>query len=236
MPASASPLTSKLTHHIFLRSAYAALLDAFRRLPRVLLLAIQSGGVMPAFVRAAQKFLVAMALPFLFGTVAYQAHQNSVLRRQIEAIQQQQAPLAEHNQFLETELSNLTNQLADANQRFQRDTTDLLRLRAENARLKSIGGQKAMVSQTVVQETVATEAASPDASLNEEEKHYLQEMAVNIKTKNSAADIDRLRDTLARWDELVTTIVPPKMAAVIPALKQLVAERVTELEKEAVKN
>jgi len=69
--------------------------------------------------------------------------------------------------------------------------------------------------------------------LNEELKHYLAQMTENIKTKNSVADLDRLRDTLARWDELVTNMVPASMAPVIPALRRKVAERVTELEVEA---
>jgi hypothetical protein len=56
-------------------------------------------------------------------------------------------------------------------------------------------------------------------------------MTVNIKTKNSVADLDRLRDTLAQWDELVTNMGPAKMAAVVLALKQLVVERVMELEE-----
>ena len=191
---------------------------------------------MPPFMRGAQKVLIAMALAALVGIVAYQARQNLHLRQQIERLQQQQEPLAEQNRYLENQLTNITNQLADANQRFQHDTTDLLRLRAENARLKSTSGQPTRaLDQTLTQERIAADADAsvPEASLNEEQKRYLAEMAVNIKTKNSVADLNRLRDTLARWDTLITTMVPPEMAAVIPALKQLVVERVAELEKEA---
>jgi cell division protein FtsB len=189
---------------------------------------------MAAFMRAAQKASIAIAFVLLLGTIAYQAHLNFRMRQQIEGLQQREEPLAERNEFLETELTRLTNQLAEANQRFQHDTTDLLRLRAENSRLKSISGQQTRASdETVVPERTAARAdiAMPEARLNEEQKRYLVEMTVNIKTKNSVADLDRLRDTLAQWDELVTNMGPAKMAAVVLALKQLVVERVMELEE-----
>lgn len=75
--------------------------------------------------------------------------------------------------------------------------------------------------------------------LDTEQRKFLTEMTENIKTKNSVADINRLKDSLVRWDELFannTNMFPGKMQAVIPIIKQRVIERVAELETEAAKN
>ena len=73
----------------------------------------------------------------------------------------------------------------------------------------------------------------PEVGLNEEQRRMLEEWTFNIKTKNSVADIDRLKDSLKRWDELFIKPSAPEMKPVFVILKERVKERLTELEKEA---
>ena len=74
-----------------------------------------------------RKTLVASALALAAGTGIYAVHQSSQLHGQIQALQQERAPLAAQIQLLEQEHNQATNQLAA--------------LKEENARLKS--GQNA---------------------------------------------------------------------------------------------
>ena len=82
----------------------------------------------------------------------------------------------------------------------------------------------------------ANEAAQTEADLDAEQSKFVADMTENIKTKNSVDDINRLKDTLARWNTLSTNMVPAKMWPVLPTLKQRVVERVAELEIEAANN
>jgi hypothetical protein len=117
----------------------------------------------------------------------------------------------------------------------QVQTAELLRLRGEVGRLnriiqeqpKTVGGKKRNVA--------TSEAVQSALSADEEQEKFLADWTDAIKTKNSVADIERLKDTLARWDELSTNMFPAKMAPVGPILKQRVIERVAELEIEAAK-
>jgi RNA polymerase sigma factor (sigma-70 family) len=74
-----------------------------------------------------QKSIVATALALAAGTGIYAVHQSSQLHGQIQALQQERAPLAAQIQLLEQEHNQAANQLAA--------------LKEENARLKS--GQNA---------------------------------------------------------------------------------------------
>lgn len=60
-------------------------------------------------------------------------------------------------------------------------------------------------------------------------EHYVEK----VKTGNSVADIDRLKDSLKRWEELYVEPSPPEMKAVFRLLKRKVQERLAELEVEA---
>jgi RNA polymerase sigma factor (sigma-70 family) len=76
----------------------------------------------------------------LVGTGVYQAQQVAKLREQNQALQQQQAPLAEEIQQLQNDFANATNRLAKSladKTRQNQDTGELLRLRGEVTRLKS---------------------------------------------------------------------------------------------------
>jgi RNA polymerase sigma factor (sigma-70 family) len=79
-----------------------------------------------------QKTLVTATVAVLTGAGIYEARQSSALRSQVQAVQQQQAPLAEKVEQLSREREEATRQLAalrDENERLNRNTTELLRLR-----------------------------------------------------------------------------------------------------------
>jgi RNA polymerase sigma factor (sigma-70 family) len=90
---------------------------------------------------ALQKSIVAAALTVAVGTGVYAVHQGSQMRKQIQALEQQRAPLAEQIQQLEQERNEVTNQLAalkEENARLKsgQNTTELMKLRGEVGMLR----------------------------------------------------------------------------------------------------
>jgi hypothetical protein len=86
-----------------------------------------------------QKVGVSAALAAILGTGIYQVHQASVLREQLKALQQKQAPLEEQVRQLEAERDQATNSLASAQDelnRLQREVGDIPKIRGELARLR----------------------------------------------------------------------------------------------------
>jgi len=81
----------------------------------------------------------------------------------------------------------------------------------------------------------ATTPPRTEPHLNENQRKVLDEWTHGIKTRNSVADIERLKDSLARWDELFTNPSPPEMKPVFAILKERVKERLAELEAEAAR-
>ncbi len=79
----------------------------------------------------------------------------------------------------------------------------------------------------------AVAARRPEESFNEEQRKEFDRWAQGIQTRNSVADIDRLKDSLKRWDELFMNPASPEMKPVFAALKERAKERLAELEKEA---
>jgi len=47
-----------------------------------------------------------------------------------------------------------------------------------------------------------------EADLNEKQRRTLEDWTRGLKTGNSVADIDRLKDSLKRWDELFIKPAP----------------------------
>ncbi len=81
-----------------------------------------------------QKTLVTATVAVLAGAGIYEAHQTSQLREQIQTLQQQQAPSAEQIQLLSRERDEMSSKLAglrDENERLNRNTAELLKLRGE---------------------------------------------------------------------------------------------------------
>ncbi|MBP9903710.1 MAG: hypothetical protein KBH45_19830, partial [Verrucomicrobia bacterium] len=87
-----------------------------------------------------QKTLIAATLAVAVGTGVYEARQASKLRTEVQAFKQMQVPLANQNEHLTRERDEATRQLAalrDDNERLNRNTAELLKLRGEVARLRS---------------------------------------------------------------------------------------------------
>jgi RNA polymerase sigma factor (sigma-70 family) len=88
---------------------------------------------------ALQKTIIGAALAAAVGTGIYEARQVSNLRSQVQTLQQQQAPLAEQVEQLTRDRDDATNKLAalrDENDRLNRNTAELLKLRGEIGRLR----------------------------------------------------------------------------------------------------
>jgi RNA polymerase sigma factor (sigma-70 family) len=86
-----------------------------------------------------QKTLITAIIAAAVGTGIYEARQVSNLRSQVQTLQQQQAPLAEQVEQLTRDRDDATNKLAalrDENDRLNRNTAELLKLRGEIGRLR----------------------------------------------------------------------------------------------------
>ena len=89
---------------------------------------------------ALQKTIVTATIAVLAGAGIYEARQASQLRDQVQTLQQQQTPLAEQVQQLQSERDTATNGLAflaDEVQRLKDNSTELLKLRGEVGLLRA---------------------------------------------------------------------------------------------------
>ena len=89
-----------------------------------------------------QKTLITTTLAAAVGAGVYEARQASMLRSQVQTVQQQQAPLAEQIQQLQRERDDMTKRLAELqaeNEQLKsnQNTAELLKLRDEVARLRN---------------------------------------------------------------------------------------------------
>ncbi|MGC3957440.1 MAG: RNA polymerase sigma factor [Verrucomicrobiota bacterium] len=100
---------------------------------------------------ALQKTIVAATIAVLAGVGIYETRLASQLRAQNQALQQLQAPLNEKIQLLQNERDETTRQLAvlrDDNERLNRNTAELLKLRGEIGQLKHTAQAKKELSTT----------------------------------------------------------------------------------------
>ena len=91
-----------------------------------------------------QKVVITATLAVVAGAGIFEARQASQLREQVHTLRQQQETLTEQIRNLEKSYDDATNQLAllhDDNERFNRNTMELLRLRGEVSRLRSTPGE-----------------------------------------------------------------------------------------------
>lgn len=91
-----------------------------------------------------QKTLIAVTFTAAVGVGLYQTRQAAQLREQNQVLQQQRAPLATQNQQLARERDDATRQLAalrEDNERLNRNTAELLRLRAQTGALSTKLGE-----------------------------------------------------------------------------------------------
>jgi RNA polymerase sigma factor (sigma-70 family) len=93
-----------------------------------------------------QKTVIAATLAVVAGTGIYEARQASRLRGEVQTLQQQQAPLTEQFLQLSQAFSDATNQIAALrkdNERLNRNTAELLKLRSEVTGLRNESQQLA---------------------------------------------------------------------------------------------
>jgi RNA polymerase sigma factor (sigma-70 family) len=98
-----------------------------------------------------QKTLVAAIVAALAGAGFYEARQAAQLRDQAQTFQQQRASLAEQLQLSQRERDAASRQLAalrDDNQRLNRSTAELLKLRGELAALRQTANDRATTETT----------------------------------------------------------------------------------------
>ena len=91
-----------------------------------------------------QKTLITTTIALAFGTGIYQARQASTLRTQVQTLQQQQGPLTNQVQELERQHDEAKSRLvalADAVSNVKGSSAELLKLRAEVARLRGEASQ-----------------------------------------------------------------------------------------------
>ena len=121
------------------------------------------------------------------GAGIYEAHQTSTLRTQIQALQQQQAPLAEQIAQLQRERNDATNRLvlrADEIAKIQGNNLELLKLR----------GQITLLRNELTKQSAANSASSNDAS-NSEEQPYRRHAKLLIRyfDENPSAQIPEMK-------------------------------------------
>lgn len=110
-----------------------------------------------------QKTLVTATIAVLAGAGLYEARKASQLRYQVQTLHQQQMPLADRLKQLETEREESARQIAslrDDNERLNRNTPELLRLRGEVTRFRANAQERAALnsSRTEVKPESETES------------------------------------------------------------------------------
>lgn len=83
-----------------------------------------------------QKTLVTVTVAVLAGTGVYQTHRSAQLRKQVQSLQDQQAPLLSLIEQLQRERDAATNRLADDSGLSNRQISELAKLRGEVGRLR----------------------------------------------------------------------------------------------------
>jgi RNA polymerase sigma factor (sigma-70 family) len=99
-----------------------------------------------------QKSLITATLAVIAGAGVYEARQASRLRADVQTLQQQQAPLAEQIQQLQRERDEATNKLAllaGENERLNRSSGEILKLRAKASAAQAQARELAQLKSTV---------------------------------------------------------------------------------------
>ena len=110
-----------------------------------------------------QKITVVGALAAIMGTGLYQARQVSLLRRQVQNLEQQQAPLQEEIRRFAAQRDEATNKLATAQDeinRLQKEVAELPKLRGEVVRLSGDSRQLARLKSGDVSDSNQSKALS----------------------------------------------------------------------------
>ena len=109
--------------------------------------ALVNGTIKTIAMTTLQKTLIAATLVAAVGTGIYEAHHAATLQAQVQSLQQQQAPLTDQNQQLTRERDDAAHQLAtlrEDNERLNRNTVEMLKLRGELGRLRNASRELAL--------------------------------------------------------------------------------------------
>jgi hypothetical protein len=145
-----------------------------------------------------QKALTTATLAAAIGIGIYEARQASTSRTQVQALQQQQTPLAERVNQLIRDREDAARKLAvlqQENDRLRRDTAELPRLRGEVARLRAEGQELARLAATdtnAANNPTESEMKSWLARVNQLKQHLEQTPSQKIPELQFVTDQDWL--------------------------------------------
>jgi len=133
-----------------------------------------------------QKVFIGATLAAAVGTGIYEALQAATLRSQVQMFQQRQKPLTEQIQQLTREREDTKRQLAalrDENERLNRNTAELLKLRGEVGRLRTEAQESTRLKATApsdANDPVESTAKSWLARVNLLKEHVAQRSEAKI--------------------------------------------------------
>ena len=147
-----------------------------------------------------QKTIIGATLAAAVGTGVYEARQASTLRTEVQTLKQDQAPLTQQIQALQQERDEATNQLVQLTaevERLNRNSSELVKLRSEVARLRGAPAPPPE-SATVLNKSKGQSGGGDPTELTQEAMRLWQsgrlaeaitmfESVVKLDPKNSAA-------------------------------------------------
>jgi len=177
-----------------------------------------------------KKVIVVLAVIAAIALIVQQAYKASTLRSRVQILEQHLDQLRSERDGMASELISLRNE----NGRLSRNASELPKLRAEvaqlriNNRMATSSGVRAEGSSSKISRQTETD---DEANLDDQQRVVLADWTEKLKTGNSVDDLDRLRDSLNRWDELFMEPAPPELKPVFAILKKRMRDRIAELEK-----
>jgi RNA polymerase sigma factor (sigma-70 family) len=174
-----------------------------------------------------QKTLITATIAAAVGTGIYEARQASSLRSQVQALQQQQAPLAEQLTRLQTENERLSNQvvLARGSQALSKaQFNELLKLRGQVAPAQANARELAKVKSTLAQQT----GNLPDYLTNS--MAMGMEIGKKLLMKDAQARLARMKKILSLTDDqeqAVSNIMQTHIQTQTQITKELMSGKVS---------
>jgi hypothetical protein len=150
-----------------------------------------------------QKALITATIAAAVGTGIYEARQASAARRQVQVLEQQQAPLNDQLTALQTENERLSNQLAsakDSHAASQAQSNELLKLRSKATLAQADSRELARLKATLAQQT----GQVPDYLSNAMATGLAA--AGKINQKNALARLSRMKQALNLSGDQAQTI------------------------------
>lgn len=180
-----------------------------------------------------QKGFFSAALAATVGMGIYEARQASIRQSQIERLQQQQATMAEQVRQAQQQRADAIQKLAslrDDNERLNRDTAELLKLRAEVTRLCADAPPKPTATQTSASDAADTAAfqragrmlfqAQDDLSAEGRLLQMDQRLHLNPEQQASVRDILKRDPRLKKAKAELAALFTPEQQAAYEQLQQ----------------